>query len=218
MKFKRIHCWNITPKDAIELQKNLSKEVIIAKFQIKPTLIAGTDVSFRDGMAYGVVVILSYPELKIVEAIKKIEKISYPYVPGLLSFRECPILEKCFLELKNEFDLILVDGQGIAHPRKFGIASHLGYLLDKPSIGCAKSHLFGNFEEPGVKKGSFAYIFDQEKNKIGVVLRTRDNVKPVYVSCGYKVDIATSIRIILSCTSKYRIPEPLRVAHHLSKL
>ena len=182
-----------------------------------PELIAGADVSFRGDKAYGVVVVLNYPSFEITEKVLKSAKISCPYIPGLLTFREGPVLERCFKVLKTEPEIILFDGQGIAHPRNMGLATHLGILLDKPTIGCAKTRLFGNYTEPEKAPGSFSYLLDNQERKIGAVLRTRNNVKPVYVSPGHNIDLASSIRIIFMCTKGYRLPQPLRFAHQLTK-
>jgi deoxyribonuclease V len=127
------------------------------------------------------------------------------------------VLEKCFRVLKNEPDIVIFDGQGLAHPRNMGIATHMGILLDKPTIGCAKTWLYGKYAEPAKSRGAFSYLFDPQKKKIGAVLRTRDFVKPVYVSAGYKMDTMSAISIILQCTKKFRIPEPLRLAHQLTR-
>lgn len=159
----------------------------------------------------------TYPELEIIEIAHHIGLSKFPYIPGLLSFRELPSLLKCFGKLKNKTHLILCDGQGIAHPRKMGIATHLGILMDIPTIGCAKSHLCGDFKEPCKSKGSYSLIWDKSKKPIGACLRTRTDVKPVFVSPGYKISIKHSVDMVLNCTKNFRIPEPLRSAHHLTQ-
>lgn len=212
-----MHPWNLSPRQAINIQKKLKQKIQLKKCHIQPKLIAGVDVAFKKERALGVVVVLAYPESKIIEYVCKSAKISYPYIPGLLTFREGPVLEKCFKALKNEPQIVIFDGQGIAHPRNMGIATHLGILLDKPTIGCAKTRLFGNYEEPANYRGAFSYLLDKQKKKIGALLRTKDNVKPVYVSPGQKMDIANAMRIVLLCTKKYRLPEPIRLAHQLTK-
>ncbi|MCM8800397.1 MAG: endonuclease V [Candidatus Omnitrophica bacterium] len=215
MKLKRLHPWDLKPIQARRLQEELSRKIKLTKLKEKIHLIAGADVNFKDNLAIGVVVILSYPELGLLEWVRKTKRISYPYIPGLLSFREGPVLEACLQDLKRQPDIFIFDGQGIAHPRNMGIATHMGILLGKPTMGCAKSWLWGRYKQPGPKRGSFAYLFNEENKKIGIVLRTKDFVKPLFVSPGYKVGFKDCIRIILRCTLKYRLPEPLRLAHQL---
>ena len=149
--------------------------------------------------------------------MRKCAKISYPYIPGLLTFLEGPVLKKCFKALKIEPDIIIFDGQGIAHPRNMGIAAHMGILLDKPTIGCAKTWLYGEYKEPAKTQGAFSYLLDQKAKKIGAVLRTRDNVRPLFVSPGNKMDIDSAVEVILMCTKRYRLPEPIRLAHQLTE-
>lgn len=218
MRFKNIHPWNLSPKQAIRIQNELRQKIKLKKYPTTPKLIAGVDVAFKDDRAIGAIAALvSLPELKVIEYVRKVARISYPYIPGLLTFREGPVLEKCFRAIKFEPDVIIFDGQGIAHPRNMGIATHMGILLDKPTIGCAKTHLFGDYVEPKNLRGSFSYILDKQKKRLGAVLRTKDNIRPLYVSPGYKMDIESSIRIISMCTKKYRLPEPIRIAHHLTR-
>lgn len=216
MKFKNIHPWNLNPAQAIRLQNGLRRKIRLKKLSIKPKLIAAADVSFKNRRATGTVVVLSFPEFKLIESIRRVKKISYPYIPGLLTFREGPVLEECFLALQNEPDIIIFDGQGIAHPRNMGLATHMGILLGKPTIGCAKTHLFGEYKEPKKLRGSYSYLFDKKRKRIGAALRTKDNTRPVYVSAGHKIDISSSIKIILRCTKKYRLPQPIRLAHQLT--
>lgn len=218
MKFKNLHPWDLSPKEAVDIQNKLRQKIRLNKWQGQPGLIAGVDVAFRKTKACGAVVVLSYPEFNVIEQVYKTGKITYPYIPGLLTFREGPILEKCFRATKFGPDIIIFDGQGIAHPRNMGIAAHMGILLDKPTIGCAKSWLYGSYVEPEKSRGAFSYLFDSKKNKIGAVLRTKDAVNPVYVSPGYKIDITGSIKIILMCAQRYRLPEPIRLAHQLTQM
>ncbi|HUT68422.1 MAG TPA: deoxyribonuclease V, partial [Dehalococcoidales bacterium] len=158
------------------------------------------------------VVVLSYPEFELVETRIVTDRIEFPYVPGLLSFREAPLILAACEELTVTPDLLMVDGQGIAHPRRMGLASHLGLFLDIPTIGCAKSRLCGSHEEPGNEAGSYAELLDNGE-VIGAAVRTRTGVKPVYVSIGHKVDLSTAIRRVLECCRGYRLPEPTRLAH-----
>lgn len=216
MKFKKLHSWNLNPQEAIKIQNKLRRKIKLTDFKIKPQLIAAADVAFKDNLACAAVILMKLPDFRIIEWVRKTQKIKFPYIPGLLTFREGPVLENCFRAAKFEPDVILFDGQGIAHPRNMGIAAHMGILLDKSTIGCAKTWLFGEYKEPGNSRGAFSYLFNQKK-KIGAVLRTRVNVKPVFVSPGYKIDIESAVRLILMCARKYRIPEPLRLAHQLSQ-
>ena len=159
---------------------------------------------------------MSYPELEVIEKTAIEEEVFYPYIPTLLTFREAPVLLKCFKHIHSEPDVIIFDGQGILHPRSMGLATHMGIILDKPAIGCAKSPLTGKIKQPAIKKGSCEYITDKNGRVIGASLRTRDNVKPVYVSIGQKIDLENALKIVISCATKYRIPEPLRYAHNLA--
>ena len=153
-------------------------------------------------------------DFSIIETATAIRKVDFPYIPGLLSFREAPACIDAIEKLKSTPDCLIIDGQGIAHPRRLGIASHIGLLIDKPTIGCAKSRLIGTFDEPGNKKGSFSPLVDSDE-KIGVVLRTRTDVNPVFVSVGHKCTLDDAINVVLQCTTKYRLPEPSRLAHQL---
>ncbi len=216
MDYFRLHPWKVAPKEARDIQRRLRKRLITQKSLKKVNLIAAADVSFRDKMMFGVVAVFRFPSLEIVETKTAKMKESFPYVPGLLTFREGPILLKAFAKIKSNPDVIIFDGQGIAHPLRMGEAAHMGILLNKPSIGCAKSRLIGDYKEPKKKKGSYSKLL-YNGQKIGVVLRSKDNVKPLFVSSGHKIDLKSSLRIILACCKKYRFPEPIRYVHHISK-
>jgi deoxyribonuclease V len=179
-----------------------------------PRFVAGVDISVNreQGVARGAVVVLNYPELRLVETKVVSGKVDFPYVPGLLSFREAPLTLAACERLTLTPDLILVDGQGIAHPRRLGLASHLGLFLDTPTIGCAKSLLCGRHSPPGEEPGSYCEVVDGGET-IGVALRTKPGIKPVYVSIGHKVDLETAIYWVLECCRGYRLPEPCRLAH-----
>ncbi len=207
----------VTPSEGIALQKEL-KGLVRKHWDGRPIRhIAATDVHFpARSSARAAVVIVSYPVLEVVETAVHEGPVTYPYIPGLLSFREIPPLLMAWQKLKIAPDLLLCDGQGIAHPRGFGLASHLGLVLGLPSIGCAKSPLFGSFDEPGPLKGGRAPIRDGSNRTIGTVLRTRDGVNPIFVSVGHLIDLRTAVRIVLSCTTRFRIPDPLRAAHRLA--
>jgi deoxyribonuclease V len=214
MKVRKLHSWQLSTARAIELQRQLSGQVSKNSGVIVPRFIAGVDISVgkKGEMATGAVVVFSYPELEVIEIKTAQGTLDFPYIPGLLSFRELPLTLAAFEELNIAPDLVLVDGQGVAHPRRLGLASHLGLFLDIPTIGCAKSLLCGNHNEPGTEPGSHADIIDKD-DTIGVALRTKSGVKPVYVSIGHKTDLQSAIHWVLKCCRGYRLPEPTRLAH-----
>lgn len=213
VKTLNLHGWDLTIPEARALQVKLARKVIRAGQIDSPRLVAGVDISCeRDGRAAAAVVVLSYPELEEVETRILECPIKFPYVTGLLSFRESPLILAACAQLTCEPDLFLVDGQGIAHPRRFGIAAHLGLLLDRPTIGCAKSRLTGDYEEPGQAAGSYTRLTDNGE-EIGSVLRTRRGCRPIFVSIGNKMDLETATGWALRCCRGYRLPEPTRLAH-----
>ena len=214
MKVGRLHSWQVSPAQALDIQRRLAAQVSKNGEVITPRFIAGVDVSVGkgQGMAKGAVVVLNYPELRLVETKVAQGKLGLPYIPGLLSFRELPLILDACEKLTVTPDLILVDGQGVAHPRRFGLASHLGLFLDTPTIGCAKSRLCGSHEVPDVEAGSYAELVDGGET-IGVALRTKLGVKPVYVSIGHKIDPQAAIYWVMKCCRGYRLPEPTRLAH-----
>jgi deoxyribonuclease V len=197
----------------------LKDRIILEETFPEVRMIGGADVAYsKDGdLLFGAIVVLSYPEMEAVDMATAHGKTPFPYVPGLFAFREGPILIKTFQKLKMRPDLMIYDGQGIAHPRKFGLASHLGLWLDLPSIGCAKTALLDEDISPGSSKGSFE-IIRKEGEEVGAVLRTREGVKPLFVSPGHRIDLRTSIQIVLAACQRFRIPEPLRGAHHAASL
>jgi deoxyribonuclease V len=172
--------------------------------------------SKKDSTLFAAVVVLEYPSAKEVLSRTAEGEATFPYIPGLLSFREAPLLLRVFQELPVTPDIVIFDGQGLAHPRCFGLACHVGLFLDVPSVGCAKSRLIGEHDEPAAKRGSFAPLTYNGKT-VGAVVRTRDNVKPVYISPGHKVDVESAVRVILKTCRGYRLPEPTRLAHLLSQ-
>ncbi len=214
MEVKRRHDWQVSPAEARDIQRRLAGEVSKISEVTNPHFIAGVDISVprERGAATGAVVVLSYPDLRLVETRVVSGQLEFPYVPGLLSFREAPLTLAACGELSVTPDLILVDGQGIAHPRRMGLASHLGLFLDKPTIGCAKSLLCGSCEIPGEAPGSYTEIVDRGE-VIGATLRTKLGVKPVYVSIGHRIDLETAIQWVLNCCRGHRLPEPARLAH-----
>jgi deoxyribonuclease V len=214
VRLNHLHNWDLTISESRDLQNRLALEVSRVGSVIEPRFIAGIDVSTRKsrGIGTAAVVVLEYPGLELVE-IKTIRgDIEFPYVPGLLSFREAPLILKACEQLIHTPDLIMVDGQGIAHPRRLGIAAHLGLFFDVPTIGCAKSRLCGTHQLPGLDPGCFEELVDNNET-IGVVLRTKYNVKPVYISIGNNISIEESIYWVMSCCRGYRLPEPIRFAH-----
>ncbi|MBI4186441.1 MAG: deoxyribonuclease V [Chloroflexi bacterium] len=214
VKVERLHGWQVSTAEAREIQARLAAKVSRKNEVARPGFIAGVDISVErgQGAATAAVVVLDYPGLRLAEVKTVSGQPGFPYIPGLLSFRESPLALSAFEALSITPDLILVDGQGIAHPRRLGLASHIGLLLDTPTIGCAKSLLIGRHEELGQEPGSYAEIVDNGE-VIGAALRTRRGVKPVYVSIGHKVDLQAAIRWVLECCRGHRLPEPTRLAH-----
>jgi deoxyribonuclease V len=216
MDIPDLHPWNVTYEEAIKIQKCLKDKVILKKIDRRINYIAGLDVSYAKGAntIWTGVVVLDFPSLVKIEERWAQSKVSFPYIPGLLSFREIPALLDVLRNIEVEPDLIFCDGQGIAHPRGLGIASHLGVLLRKPTIGCAKSRLVGEFDPVGEDRGEYVYLRYQNRI-IGAVVRTRSRVKPVFISPGYGVVLKDCIRFVLETCPTYRIPEPTRQAHLL---
>jgi len=214
MKNPYSHPWNLNSSQARELQTRLSNEVIRHNCSRDFKLIAGIDVSVsrfsRSGRA--AVVVLDYRSLELCEVSAVEGAIDFPYIPGLLSFREAPLALRAWKGLRSHPDLLMVDGQGIAHPRRLGIASHLGLLLNIPSIGCAKSRLIGTHSSLPEKAGSYRLL--RENNEIiGAAVRTKQSTRPIYVSIGHRIDLDTAISLVLRCCRRYRLPQPTRMAH-----
>ncbi len=215
MHINHRHDWNVSPQEAVELQKTLASEVIsdqpIDIASVK--LVAGVDVSVKDNVSQAAVVILRYPELEVIETVLAKRPTPFPYIPGLLTYREGPVLEEAFQNLKNEPDVFIFDGMGIMHPRRIGIASHMGVWLQKPTIGCGKTYFLGTYDEPAQERGAWSLVH-HKGDVIGAVLRTRQGVKPVYISPGHLADLPTALDLVMRCTPKYRLPEPIRQAHN----
>ncbi len=217
MEFPDLHSWPATAGEAVALQRSLAERVrCVAEDDFLPTLVAGVDVSHaRHGQRlFAGVVVLRLPELELVASASFEGDASFPYIPGLLSFRELPPLLQAFRQLPLRPDLVLVDGQGIAHPRRLGLASHLGLWLDLPTIGCAKSRLCGEHGPAGVRKGDRVPLL-LAGEEVGGLLTTRDRVKPLYVSPGHRISLAAALPLVLACVGRYRLPEPTRRAHLL---
>ncbi|MFP3868446.1 MAG: deoxyribonuclease V [Desulfobacteraceae bacterium] len=210
--------WPRNYQDAVACQKACQDKVRLVPIAAPPRLVAGVDVAYdKVGAAlYGAVVVMSLPDLKLVEEVGATGKQQFPYIPGLLSFREIPILLSALKKVRHRPDVILVDGQGIAHPRGLGLASHLGVLIKMPTIGCAKSRLIGTATEPGIDKGSVSTL-EWEGKAVGLVLRSRRGCKPLYLSPGNLITLEEALQVVLTCLGRYRLPLPLREAHLLSQ-
>lgn len=214
---KPIHRWDLTPREAAGVQARLRSKVVRDDRLGAVRRVAGTDVGFEKGGAVtrAAVVVLTYPELDLADyAIARLPT-KFPYVPGLLSFREAPAILAALERLKLRPDLILCDGQGYAHPRRCGLASHIGLLAGIPTIGAAKSRLLGTYDEPPQKRGAWRPLLDDGET-IGAVLRTRSGVKPIFVSIGHRVSLETAVRYVMGCAPRYRLPETTRWAHRLA--
>jgi deoxyribonuclease V len=214
---RELHRWDVTPAQARSIQEDLRKLVIPRDELGSLSTVAGVDVGFEQGgrVTRAAVAVLSYPGLDLLDQAIARRPTSFPYVPGLLSFREIPAVLEAIESLRIQPQLLLCDGQGYAHPRRFGLACHLGVLTDLASIGVAKSRLLGKYSDLGNEKGAMAWLSDGDE-VIGAALRTRTGVRPVFVSIGHRICLATSIEIVLACTTRYRLPETTRLAHRLA--
>ncbi|MFQ6082139.1 MAG: endonuclease V [Candidatus Aminicenantia bacterium] len=202
---------HILIKKAIQHQENLATKINLEWPKKKIRFIGGADAAYFNKKIVGVITVLSFPELKLIESKRAIRKIEFPYIPSFLAFREMPVLVKAFQLIKRKPDVIIVDGNGIAHPRKMGLATQFGIELNVPTIGCAKTPFYST-RDPLSEKGSYKWIINEDGEIVGVALRTRSKIKPVYISPGHLIDLKISIKVILGA-SIYRIPEPLRQAH-----
>jgi len=216
MKIQHLHSWDASYKKAVGLQQRLKERIILHDndFPARIKTIAGADISYsrQSDLFFAAVVLLEYPIMAVIEEACFIERVSFPYIPGLLSFREGPAVLKAFENLHNVPDVVIFDGQGIAHPRGIGLASHMGLFLDIPAIGCAKKRLVGEYGEVGNEVGDYAdLILDDQV--VGTAVRTKKKVKPVFVSPGHKISLSRAVEVVLSCCRGYRLPEPVRMAH-----
>lgn len=223
MRLKQLHRWDVTPQQAVALQRELAPRVVREGAPREVRLVAAADVAFvertrgwQEGVARAAVVLMALPDLAVVEQHVVDAAATFPYVPGLLSFREVPVLAAAFEPLSQRPDLLLVDGHGYAHPRRFGLACHIGLLTGLPTIGCAKSRLCGAAEEPSPMRGSTSALTD-DGEVIGLVVRTKTAVKPVYVSVGHMIGLSEAAEWILRLAPRRRLPEPIRLADRLSK-
>jgi deoxyribonuclease V len=216
MNYNPLHSWDITPTEAVALQQQMRQQVRIEPLAKPVQTIAGCDISFNkfEETVYAGIVVLSLPDLTVVDEVGVISRANFPYVPGLLSFREAPALLEAWEKLQTPPDAVMFDGQGIAHPRRIGIASHIGLFIERPSFGCAKSVLVGKYDEPAPERGNWSPM-KHYGDVIGAALRTKDRTNPVYVSPGHLIDLPAAIELTLACHGGYRIPEPTRRAHNL---
>jgi len=217
MKIPRpLHSWSVTPTRAVAIQQELAGRVRRRGRPAQVRLVAGADLAFSDDKSECVagVVVWDIRAEAVVEQHTTRRRVTFPYVPGLLSFREAPAILSVVRKLTCEPDVYMFDGQGFAHPRRFGLACHLGVLLDRPSLGCAKSLLIGTCDMPAAMKGSTSPLVHQGQ-RVGMAVRTRDGVKPVYVSVGHRLSLAAAVAITLACSVRFRLPEPTRLADQL---
>ena len=214
MLARHLHPWRVSYAQAIAIQNQLRDRLRLSPIQQSVRLVAGADVAYArtTHRMYAALAVVSMPDLKLVETVEVVERATFPYIPGLLSFREIPPLLVAFKRLRSEPDLVMFDGQGLAHPRGFGLACHAGVLLDRPSVGCAKSRLIGEYGHLGRRRGATAELI-HEGAVVGAVVRTRAAVKPVYVSPGHLSDIETAVELVLATSPRFRVPEPIRLAH-----
>lgn len=214
MKIKTLHPWNLSPKEAVECQRKLVQQLVSKPLE-KVRWVAGADISysrFKPELFASVVVIDLEEKMKVVEIATAVGRAEFPYISGFLAFREIPTLLKAFENLRLTPDVIICDGQGIAHPRGLGIASHLGLWLDIPTIGCGKSRLVGEFKVPSQEKGGRSSLIYQSK-EVGAVVRSKNKVAPLFISSGHLIDLESSLQVIQNCLTSYRLPEPIRIAH-----
>ena len=214
------HRWDVTPDEAVAIQQRLRAEISQAEPTKPITLdqirtVAGIDVSYRE-IGRAAIAVFSFPDLELIEEVTATREVTFPYIPGLLSFREGPVVLAAFERLRTQPDLLIFDGQGYAHPRRLGLARHMGAYLNWPSIGCAKSRLTGRYDEPGPEPGAWSPLMSG-REEIGRVVRTKARVKPVFVSVGYRITLPLAVEIVLRCTRGYRLPEPTRIADRLTK-
>jgi len=214
MKTIALHPWRVSYEEALTIQAGLRRRLRLTPLRRAPRLVAGADVAYSrpTHRMYAAVVVLELPSLRVVETAESVSVARFPYIPGLFSFREIPPLLRAFKRLRRVPDVVIFDGQGLAHPRRLGLACHAGVLLGTPSVGCAKSRLVGEHGRVGAKVGDRADLV-HEGDVVGVALRTRPGARPVYVSPGHRVDVASAVRVALATTRGFRLPEPVRLAH-----
>ena len=212
----KLHNWNLTPEEAVRLQTELRERLVLAWDGRPVTTVGGVDVSIQTESARAAIVVLRFPELTPLEFAVEDAPLVFPYIPGLLAFREGPAVLAAWSRLQTKPDLLMFDGQGIAHPRGVGIASQMGLWLERPTIGVAKSRLYGLHAEVGPARGNRADLLDRNTNRIGTVLRTRERTNPLYISPGHLMDVEHAVEFVLACSTRYRLPEPTRWAHKVA--
>jgi deoxyribonuclease V len=220
MEIKQLHSWDLTAVEAVALQRQLAEQVDICTPLKRCEIVAGADVSYNrfSNRLYAGVIVLHLPDFTVLERQGAVWETTFPYIPGLLSFREAPALLRAFAKVKSEPDVVLFDGQGRAHPRRLGLACHVGLWLDRPCLGCAKSRLTGTFKELDRKAGARAALTDRDE-VIGRVLRTKTGVNPLFVSVGHHIDLESAVQTVLASCAGYRLPEPTRLAdQHVNAL
>jgi deoxyribonuclease V len=213
---KKFHNWDLTPQEAMRVQTEMRERLVLHWDDRPVTTIGGVDVSIKDEFTRAAIVVLRYPDLTPLEAVVEDAPLVFPYIPGLLAFREGPAVLEAWGKLQNKPDLLLFDGQGIAHPRGIGIASHMGLWLERPTIGVAKSRLYGVHTEVGPKRGDRTDLLDKNTNVIGSVLRSREKTNPLYISPGHLMDVEHAVAFVMACLTGYRLPEPTRWAHKVA--
>ena len=213
---KKLHDWDLTPGEAARVQKELRERLVLAWDDRPVSTIAGVDISIKTETARAAIVVIRFPELTPVEAVVADADLVFPYIPGLLSFREGPAVLAAWTKLKKKPDLLMFDGQGIAHPRGVGIAAQMGLWLESPTIGVAKSRLYGLHAEVGPARGDRADLLDKNTKLIGAVLRTRERTNPLYISPGHLMDVEHAVQFVMACSTTYRLPEPTRWAHKIA--
>ena len=215
MRVPDLHRWDLSPAEAVEVQLELRARVVVRNDMGQVRTVAGVDISTAGQHAHAAVVVLRFPDLQPLEAAQAELPLTFPYIPGLLAFREAPAILAAVARLAIQPDLFFVDGQGQAHPRRMGIATHIGVVIDRPTIGCAKSLLCGEHGDVGPRVGDYSEIYHNGE-VVGAALRTREGVRPIYVSVGHRIDLVTAISYVLRCGGGYRLPEPARWAHRVA--
>jgi deoxyribonuclease V len=210
-----LHNWQLSPAQAVRIQQLLASRIIDSTPLDLGAIrtVAGVDVSVKNNVSQAAIVVLRFPTFEVLEIVRAQRPTTFPYITGLLSFREGPVLEDAFTRLQTEPDVLLFDGMGRIHPRRIGIAAHMGLWLERPTIGVGKTHLLGTYDAVPEMRGGYALLRDRGE-VLGAVLRTRERVKPVYVSVGHRADLDSALALVMACTTRYRLPEPIRAAHN----